>query len=108
MTLLPLFLMLFVPAMLLIVLMSTSSLLVFDIAFVVGIAMLLWFLVTNEWTSRDRHRMITLYHARPDWQELEVLWRAVTYHDHMLRRITLQDPWAIYDPRLRSLLTSGG
>lgn len=100
----PFFVVLFVPLMLLMVVMTTTSVLVFEVAFVVGIAMLGWFLVVNEWTCRDRRRMIHLYHASPDWQELDVLWRAVTYHDHMRRRIMFQDPWAIYDPRLRSLL----
>lgn len=104
MILLPIFLMLFVPLVLLVVVMTTTSPLVFGVAFAVGIAMLVWFLVTNEWTCRDRGRMIRLYHASPDWQELDVLWRRVTYHDHMWRRIMFLDPWAIYDPRLRSLL----
>lgn len=78
---------------------------IFMTSCVCGIIFSFWVLRCNKKTYSDRSKLIDVVFAQANWLLLNHAMDRVTYEQHMWRYAFFGDPWGLYAPALRELVS---
>ena len=68
------------------------------------LAVLLWVLVCNNRTAKERHAIIRRVFRQDgsDWHDREIAYHRISYERHLFALVLFRDPMALYPEELRS------
>lgn len=69
---------------------------------------LLWAMICNIWTFRERSKIIARIYESPNWRELSASFNEVHYYRHQIHRMLFTNPIKFYPENIQQVMRGGG